>query len=44
MRSDRDYVSNCCGAGIGSLEVPICQDCGEHCEAVNIEEEDNGSE
>lgn len=37
--STEGYVSDCCGAGI-DLDIPICQDCGEWAEPVNLEEDE----
>jgi hypothetical protein len=37
-----EVVSDCCGAEcIGdSLEDCICDECGEHCQGINLEEEE----
>lgn len=40
--SNGSYVSNCCGAELVSIEIDICSDCMEHCEAVPETEEDYG--
>lgn len=36
---DGVMVSDCCGAGI-DIDIPICQECGEWSEPVNLNEDE----
>ena len=36
---DSEMVSDCCNAGI-DIDIPICQECGEWAEPVNLEEDE----
>lgn len=36
---DAELVSACCGAGI-DIDIPICQQCGEWSEPINLDEDE----
>ena len=36
-------VSNCCSAPLLPIETDICSYCYEHCDPINIGEDDNGN-
>ena len=35
-----EIVSNCCSATLLDLESDLCSQCLEHCDPINLEEED----
>ena len=35
-----ETISNCCGATLWHTESEICSQCLEHCDPINLEEDD----